>query len=134
MAATISGALKAYIEGLALGLSAFRDRAGKDASEPYVVIQEGISIVPKHLGDNGVNDAVVEQVQVDLWEHWRNTDHTLAESYTLARQLEIALRSPILTGLPFHVHGVIGLSRTRQVDQEAGLVRNIYTVEIRRDQ
>lgn len=134
MAATISGSFKAYIEGLGLGVAVYRDVAPLDAVLPYVVVTESVSIVPVRLGDNGRDDAVVETVQLDLYEQWRDANHQLIESYTRARQLEQALRSPSLNDLPMRVHGVAGLSRTRQLDREGGLVRNIITVDVRRDQ
>lgn len=136
MAATISGALKLHIESLGLGLVAYRDTAPTDAPDRYCVITEGIAIVPALLGDNGEDDAVVETVQVDLYEPWRNPDDAreMAENYETQRALEQGLRAFQPTDLPMRVHGVRGVSRTRQLQTADNLVRNIYTVEVRRDQ
>lgn len=134
MSATTAGALKAYIESLGFpGLSAYRDRVPEKAGWPRVVIYEGIAIVPEHLGDNGDSDAVTETVQIDLFERWKSNGQ-MVESYDLASDLEKALYQADLPDAPKRVHGLSGVSRLRQLDHETNVVRNVITVEIRRDQ
>lgn len=133
MAATASGSIKAHIESLGLGLSAYRDEAPSKASLPYVTITEGITTVPVRLGDNGREDAVRELVQIDLWEAWRTSDNRIAESYSLARNLAAGLRSWQPTDLPYRVHSIYLQQQVRTLDREKNEVRNLFQVEIQRD-
>lgn len=135
MPATTAGALKVVIESLGLGLAAYRDRPSENTKPPYIVIHEAIIITPRGLGDDGDDDAVIEQIQIDLWEAWRNANGSSAENPARARSVELGLKAAELVDLPYRVHGVVGVSRTRRApDERENLVRNIYTVEVRRDQ
>src|SRR5437660_11211431 len=87
MAATTSGALKARIESLGLGLAAYRDQAPAGTVRPYVTITEEVTLVAD-ASEDGHADTVVETTQVDLWQDWHNlTTGAVAESYTLAAAL-----------------------------------------------
>lgn len=66
MAATTSGAIKAYVEGLGLNLPVFRDGPRPEQAPPYAVVTEGqsIGLAPNGNGDYGDPDAPIEIVEV----------------------------------------------------------------------
>ena len=137
MSATSAGAVKAYVEGLGLGLPAFRRKAPPEQTTyPYVTVQEAISVVVELHGDEGDPAARVharELVQVDLWEERRNSDGT-GEQYGLPAQLLMRLRAarlPIIgTG---RVYGVSSLSLAYVPDPDPNVVHHALTLTIRRE-
>lgn len=147
MAATTSGALKAYIEGLGLGLSVYRDAApGKDSPEkerlpavpfPFVTVRESISTVLNMDGDLSDAAATVsarELVQVDLWQRWRDLASLKPlESYTLPGALVKRLRGarlvPVGTAV---VYGVAGVSFVRLLEEERNVVHHAITCTVHR--
>lgn len=147
MAATTSGALKAFIEAAGLSISAYRDAAPKGAVLPYVVIFEGIAIVPD--GDDNPNDrdvaagtdkqAVTETAQVTLWDRLKKVDDgSAAESYTLPDSLHRALDGASLAisgsgAPPGRVWGVYVVNRVRLPEPEKNLVQHVITLEVHRD-
>lgn len=148
MAATTSGALKAWIEAGSLSISAYRDEAPHDASLPYAVIFEAISIVPNGIDNPNDRDAAVgtdkqsvnELVQVSLWQQWKKDDGTgVVESTSLPDALHRRLDGVGLadTGSgapPTHVWGVTVVSRLRlPPDPDANRVQHVYTLEVIRD-
>jgi hypothetical protein len=74
MALTSAGALKAYIEGLGLSLSAYRDFAPVSATRPYITIHESLAIAPETLHGPDSAQVGVEIAQVDVWYPLRAAD------------------------------------------------------------
>lgn len=137
MAATTATALKQLVEGGGLGLSGYRDAAPSDATAPFVVITEGISVVPDRTGGDGLkDDTATENVQMDLYETYVNDSNpaapVLAESYTLAAGLRRLIHGASLPAAPFHVYAVRVELSSRTRDVELNLVRTRYSVNIYR--
>lgn len=135
MSASLGGAIKTVVEAAGLGLSAYRDDAGKaTTSTKWVTIAEGIVITNESLGDAGASDAVTELVQVDLWQPWRSTGAGgAAEDYDLADQLCRALHGVRLTGAPTTVRSCTVDDVVRLVEREENLVHHAITLRIRRE-
>jgi hypothetical protein len=125
MAATTSGAIKAYLEGLeglGFGVPVFRDGARPGPALPYIVVTEGVSMgtAPAGNGDYGDPDArlqVIELVTVDLVQQARirtgaGTTRS-AERYGLAEALAHALNVATLPAHPARVTAV----RVQDVDR-----------------
>lgn len=124
MAATTAGAIKAYVEGLGLSLSAYRDGAPTnadgtlDTAYPFVVIQEGIAYDQRQAGDFGDTTAIQivdELVQVDLFQEARRLSaggSVNVELYTLPGQLRAALHGARI--------GPIGVQRVSGVVARGG--------------
>lgn len=98
MAATTSGALKAWLEAPSpgnpyhTGMAFYRDRAPRDSEGalavtlPFGVITEAIAVTPVPMGDLGDQDAdrqVLELAQVSIYEVWRDVEGKPAEQYDL---------------------------------------------------
>lgn len=148
MAATLSGAAKAFIEGMGLSLSVYRDRAPKDEPLPFVVVQEGISIDTIQMGDYSDTDAervVAELIQVTLFQEWRKADGKAGESYTLAADLHRKLHGSQFGGhAPKNVQGVTvqnhvrlpsvdGPGSTTDAADGANVVQDVLTLRVRRN-
>ena len=144
MPATVSGAVKAKVESLGLGLSCYRDAAPRlpGAQDeplpelPYVSVREGIAATPDQDGayDDDVAHTKAEQVQVDLWQRWRNpSTGKPEESYTLARDLELGLQGAQLVGLPFRVYGCRVLATARLLEPNDNVVHHVVTLMINRE-
>jgi hypothetical protein len=141
MAATTSGALKAYIESLGVSLPVFRDGPRPGQAEPYVVVTEGVSIGPDPSGNGDYGDPtkplnVVEIATVDLVQRARvQTGAGLtknAERYGLAEALAHALNSATLPAHPGRVTAV----RVQDIDRipiQDNRVRHSITVAIHRE-
>lgn len=134
MAATTAGALKAFLETQGLGVTVFRDRAREDQAYPYLTVAEGIAVTPEDTFNAYDDDDghVVEVAQVDVWQTWRNDDRTVAESYTLADAVALALHGAVLTASPHFVGAVSVSSVTRLLEVEENVVHHAVTVEVRR--
>ena len=135
MSASLAGALKAHIEALGLGLTAFRDDAGKtDGLTRWVTITEAVSTTTEDLGDDGAENQVSELLQVDLWQPWRATAAGgAAEDYDLADQLCRGIHRAPLTGAPTTVRSCKVVSAPRLLERDTNLVHHPITVRIRRD-
>lgn len=133
-AASLSGALKQLIESADLGLAAYRDDAGANATgDRWVTITEGIVATTVRLGDGGPDDPVQELVQVDLWQPWRaSAEGGPAEDYDLADQLHRTLHGATLTG-PVLVRSCMVDDVRRFVERDENLVHHAFTVRIERD-
>jgi hypothetical protein len=148
VAATIAGALKARIEGLGLGLVAYRDGAPSAPDPatglpvptvplPYVTIREAIAATPDLDGpyDDGVPHTIREVVQVDLWQRWRDPNsRKTAEQYGLADALVRGLRGAPLPDAPTRVYGCAVAGRTRLLEPQENVVHDAITLTIRRSQ
>lgn len=135
MSASLAGSLKVLIEASGLGLAAYRDDAGPSVTaDTWVTIDEGVSNVTVPLGDHGADDAVVELVQVDLWQPWRaKASGDPAEDYTLADRLYLVLNGAVLPDPPMPVRGCTVDSYPRFVERDTNLVHHAFTVRIQRD-
>ena len=131
MAASTSGALKALIESLGLGISAYGDQSPPGTSRPYVTIDEAVAVVPDPSED-GKAGTLVETTTVHLWQDWRNpTTGVIAEN----KALEPALRRGI-DGARLPLIGTsvtyIALVRHyfRALESEENVVHHPLTVEV----
>ncbi len=140
--------MKAFLEAQSLGVSVFRDAAPRNTPLPFILIHEGISIVPEPAF-NAFDDSeghVRELVQVDVWQMWRNLrTGDVLESYTLPDAVIKALKGANLNGNgPTRVSGVTVVGVVRTVGNpaptaregtgrgEEDKVRHAVTIEIRR--
>lgn len=132
MAATTSGALKAYLEAQGLGVSVYRDRAPEGTALPYITVSEAVSITVDQSGDFGATTTLtaVEDAQVDVWQAERNG--LTGESYTLVPAVLRALHGANLTAAPTHVYGVRVTGDVRLVEPDNNIVHEAITVEIHR--
>jgi hypothetical protein len=135
LAQTISDALADYIATLPLGLLVKRDGVSDDAQKPYVTIDEAIAVTPDGFGDGGVGETCTEQVQVNLWEDWKDEDDYIAESPTLASALARGLHGAkidqYVTGT--RVYGVRVISRRRLLEPATNTVHTPITANVRRE-
>lgn len=145
MAATTSGALKAYVEGMGLGLPVFRDgvptdRQGQQMLPPYMVVHEGLAVVPLSFGDFGdpARDfTVTELVQLDLWEPARTPggqapgQATAGEVYTRPRSLLRGLDGATLPASPTRVWSVRVQHFVRTLQD--GMVRTRFDLLVTRE-
>jgi hypothetical protein len=131
MAATTSGALKARLEALTLGVAVFRDKAPDGQAMPYITVSEGVSVVPDH--NQFDNSTVTELAQVDVWQPWKNVSTgAVVESYTLPGQVLAGLSGVSLPAAPTHVYGVTVDSSVRILEADLNVVHHAITVRIRR--
>ncbi|WP_406735353.1 hypothetical protein OG508_28070 [Streptomyces sp. NBC_01108] len=139
MAATTSGAIKAYLESLSFGVPVFRDGSRPGQACPFIVVTEALSVgMDTANGDFGDPDAeltIVEKVAVDLIETARNkaTAGTAraVERYGLAEAIAHALHGHALPTHPAKVTAVrvTDLDRFPIADNR---VRTSITVQIHR--
>jgi hypothetical protein len=147
MAATTRTALKAFLESLGLGITAYQDEAPEGHAYPYIVILGPIGFTPDKLESGGTllttaqanatrptgqPQTVTELLQVDLWQSWRNPDHTLAESYTLAETIVSAVHGARLPSAPKIVYSCIVRGMLRLFERDSNLVHNVLTVAVHR--
>ncbi|MFD3310064.1 hypothetical protein [Streptomyces sp. NPDC058694] len=140
MAATTSGAIKARLESLAFGVPVFRDGPREGQTEPYIVVQEGMSagLDLRGNGDFGDPDAeinIVETVVVDLVQLARiktgASTTKVTERYGLAEAIAHALHGRPLPAHPAKVTAV----RVQDIDRipiADNKVRHSITVEVHR--
>jgi hypothetical protein len=137
VSATYAAAIKSYLEGLALGVPFFRDRAplyksdGTAQSLPYVVVTDGLSITPERTGD-GKYKRARELVQVDVYEEIVKSDGTRGESFTLAEDVHTGLLGAQLPAAPKQVWRVEGLGHVRFRDDSTNEIRTSISVTLRR--
>lgn len=140
MAATTSGALKARVESLGLGVPVFRDGPREGQAPPFVVVTEALAITPdaRGNGDFGDPDAVlsiVEKVAVDLVQNARTKANAStapnAERYGLAETIAHHLHGRPLPAHPAKVTAVkvVDIDRFPIKDNRT---RTSITVEIHR--
>jgi hypothetical protein len=154
MAATVAGALKAWLETQGLSTPVFRRHAPqRDPNDPsgqspyplpYITITEGITAVIETHEDGGVANggatAVSEELQVDLWMYENDpaaSDSGRTENYSLTYALARALDgAPLGTfGTPaVRIYGCVLKDGPRELGDNAdpNLIRKMYSVEIRR--
>lgn len=135
MAANTSNALKVLIESGGLGLAAYRDAAGldeEDGTRAYVVITEGIAVIPDGRSDGGEGETCTEEVQVSLFEPWKDDDGNVVESPTLIHQLVALLHGAQLLAAPQRVYGVSVVNRRRLLEPSRSIVHHPITVNVHR--
>lgn len=128
MAATVGGALKALIEGLGLGISAYSRRAPAGEKLPYVTILDDVTAAADPWED-GQAQTAVESVQVDLWERLG------AESPTILAGLVTGLNGAELgaIGTPAKRIYATALRHWQRVeDPELEQIRHIFDVDLHR--
>lgn len=145
MSASTAGAIKARIEALGLGLTAYRDGAPTNAAGelavpyPFAVIHDGIGTEWEKHGDTGdpnADEAVTELVQVDLYERARTLTgggkSTVSEQYALPEAIVNGLRSS--TQLSVRGNRVFGVqsTRARRWPVADNIVRHTIDVTVRR--
>ncbi|MGQ4351985.1 hypothetical protein [Streptomyces drozdowiczii] len=140
MAATTSGAIKARIESLGLGVPVFRDGPRESQACPFVVVTEAVAVGMDARGNGDFGDpdaaiAIVETVTVDLIQNARTkaTASTApnAERYGLAEVIAHQLHGRPLPAHPAKVTAV----RVRDMDRfpiKDNRTRTSITVEIHR--
>lgn len=144
-AATTAGAVIQYISGLGLGLKTYRDQALIGQKPPYVVVLEAQALVPAGLiggggafgGGSAGAQLAVEQVQIDLYQLWRDDQDQPAEDYSLYRKLVRLLHGAQLNAAPTRAYLVLVVDAQRlPVEVEAkppggrGLVHHAITLSI----
>lgn len=137
MALTVANGLKALVESLGLGLSAYRDQPPEGTARPYVTITEEIATAYDSAED-GKSDTVVETAQVDLWQDWHlQTTGDVGENYTLAPALKKGLDGSRLS----QVGSVLGTAvvymvrvtgSLRLLDPVPNIIHHSITVEVHR--
>jgi hypothetical protein len=136
MAATTSGAIKAFVESLGLGLAGYRGKkpAGERLAR-WFEVHEDISTVPDGAW-NAHDDPeghVSELAQVDLYQLAKNPVTGLnSEVYTLPDALMAGLHGARLPAAPKHVSTVLVVSRNRVPDPDANVIHHALTVQVRR--
>lgn len=153
MAATVAGALKAWLESQNLGVPVFRRHAPpRDPNNlsapyplPYITIAEGIAAVIQGHEDGGRAaggiSPVAEELQVDLWmyeEDPTSSGSGKLENYSLTYALAAALDgAPLGTfGTPAkRIYGCVLKDGPRELADAAdpNLIRKLYAVEIHRE-
>jgi len=141
LSATTSGAIKAFLEAQGLGVTVYADKApvntrlvkADGTASPYVVVHEGIAVVPDKLEDGAASTAV-EQIQVEVWMPIRNLQSgARLESTTLAQAVAARLIGSRLATAPKVVYGtLVTLIGPRLVTDEDNVVRVPITAEIYR--
>lgn len=134
MANSTSGTLKALIESLGLGLSAYRDSPPEDTAVPYATVHERITLDTDESGDNGADPTGTEVAQVDLWQQYRDpTTKALTESYTLSNALHVGIHGATVANVGAkRVYGCRVLRSVRQLERDTNLVHDSFDVELRR--
>jgi hypothetical protein len=161
LAATTRTALKAFIEQLGLGLTAYQDEAPQGQVPPYVVILGPISSVPDKLEDGGTllaggtlpaaalrptgsSQTVTDLFQVDLWQQWRNpgatdpmhiagaADRAVLEDYALPEHLYWAIHGARLPSAPQIVYGCILRGYPRLFERDNNRIHHAGTIAVYR--
>ncbi|MGJ5895150.1 hypothetical protein ACSCBZ_24820 [Streptomyces niveiscabiei] len=140
MAATTSGAIKAYLEARGFGVPVFRDGPRQGQGEPFIVVQEGIpagldTIANGDFGDPNAEINIAETVIVDLVQRARvqtgAATTKVTERYGLAEAIAHALHGCTLSAHPAKVTAV----RVQDIDRipiEDNRVRHSITITVRR--
>lgn len=148
----MGGAVKAWLEGLGLGVAVYRDGApvanlpdgtrGVAVALPFIVVQEGIGYTSDLHGDTdaaGSHLGVRELVQVDLYQTARTVaggKAPNAEDYALADALMVAFARGAAAGLgahaPWHIYGV-KVDTGQRAPTTDNRTRHTWTLRVSRD-
>lgn len=135
MSATTGAAFKALIEAGGLGVSVYRDQAPPRTALPYVTVSEAIVVTaePAFNPRDDPEHHVAEQVQIDVWQQYRNpTTNAVTESFTLPDAVCALVSGGRLTTLPTYGGHTRMLGRTRLFEDEGTVVHDAITAEVRR--
>lgn len=132
MSATTAGAIKTLLEGASLGVMIFRDEAPQGEELPYIVVSEGISMVPEPAVNQRNDNTVREMVQVDVWQRKRDRNGTVTESYTLPDKVAAALTGAGLPTAPKKAYGMTLENSVRTLDPDPGILHHAITALVRR--
>ncbi len=136
MAATTSGALKAYLEGLGLGVPVFRDEPPVEQQLPYITVRESIANLPDRDGDTGdatAEHTTAETVQISVWQQWRNpATGRVVEDYALPPAVQRAIRTARLDAAPTRTYGVQLQGWVRLLERDTNVVQHALTAVVRR--
>jgi|SRR5215472_1956782 len=150
MPVTTGALLKAYLETQGLGYAVYADQPIPQPRRPYVVALDEMSMVPDPWEDGKAN-TVVETVQLDLYQDWRDLDGRvtgrkgkLLVDWTLSPHLTAVLDGSrlYLPGNP-DVPGKVGqgivyvvkvASIMRRIFDTDNIHDHTYTLEVRRGQ
>jgi|SRR5215831_12090719 len=135
MPATTANALKALIESLGLGLTAYMDQPPQKTKRPYVTVEQEIAFVPDPLEDAAPTTGV-ETAQIDLWQNWHDQPGggLVTENYTLAPALRKGVHGQRLASIGTAiVYIVLVVGSVRVVEPDDNLVHHAITVEIHRE-
>lgn len=133
MSASIGGAIKAHLEGQALGVPIYRDRTEAGTKYPYILVSEGFAFTPPAAANPYSGEHLTEETaQVDLWDIRKNPNTVgTVENYTLPDRLARALDGVGLETAPARVYGMHLVDRARIVDEKR--IHHAYTVQIARE-
>jgi hypothetical protein len=117
-----------------VGVPVFRDRAPQGQGEPFITVSEAQSVVPVARGDNGRDDAAMEQCQVDVWQRWYDLGGTgkVIEQPQLATKVIGALHGKKLITAPQRVYRLQVLNAPRLPEQDNNVIHNAITVLVTR--
>lgn len=132
MSASTAGAIKAHLETLGLGVAVHRDEAPEDATLPYIVVTEGISITRDATFNPRTDDMARELVQIDVYDLKRNAANQVTESYTLPDAVRVGVNGVRLATAPKKVYGMVWVGSARIPDPDSNVIRHAITAEVRR--
>lgn len=132
MAANTANAIKVLIENSGLGIAAYSDGADQFEQLPYITITEAIAVVPDGRSDGGDGESCTEEVQVDVWERWKDEDDVVVESPTLIHDVVRLLHGAQLDQAPRRVYGVTVINRRRLLEPAKSLVHHAITANVHR--
>jgi hypothetical protein len=143
MAATVYGAIKAYMEPklAAQNLSitgVFRDLPPEKTKRPYLTFLGGISLIldPREDGGpaGGSEATATEKGQLDLWQDWADSSGNTLETDPLADAVARLIDGANLSfGTPTkRIYGVLLRNRTRLTERDNKIVHHAFTVDLRR--
>lgn len=135
MSATTAGAVKAWLEGQALGVAVYRDSAPINTPLPYVTVTEAVALTPDRDGafDRDVTHTVVEVAQVDVWQRWRSDSGQPAEQYDLPHRVRRALDAAVLPSAPGRVYGCRSTGMVRLLEVDENVVHHAVTINVYRE-
>ncbi|GGQ48798.1 hypothetical protein [Streptomyces asoensis] len=140
MAASTSGAIKAYLESLSFHVPVFRDGPREGQAEPYIVVQEALPAARDlraagDFGDPAADIDVLETVVIDLVQRARvktgERTTKVTERYGLAESIGRALHGCTLPEHPARVRAVL-LQDIDRIPIADNRVRHSITVTVRR--
>lgn len=136
MAASTTGALKAFLEAQSLGISVYRDQAPAGTARPYLTVNEAVAITMDPLED-GAASTLIEEATVDIWMDWKNpTTGQLSESYTLPAAVIRAIHGARLASIGTPAQVVYGVMVRRagprivEMEENAGSGIVHYVVQL----
>src|ERR1700694_3479502 len=134
---TLGGALKTFLEAQGLGLAVYTDRPPPrgHVSHPYCIVTGDINLVLDKLEDSAASTGA-EEVQLDLYQQWRNANDQVLESPTLADAITDSLEGSRI-GATYGagatakiIYAVLQRARRRLLNENERIVRHIYQLDV----